>query len=119
MTKLIGSTARPCLQHFEMQVRAGRAAGRADQRDGLALLYGIADADQHALVVRIAGDVAVAVIDLDHVAVAEAILEYVTTPEATATTCAPAGAGEIDAAVEGVTAGERIGAMPKYEEIQP
>src|SRR5688572_150726 len=58
------------LQHLEMQVRAGGAAGGSHQRDGLAFLYGVADLHQRALVVAITSDVTVAVIDFDGAAVA-------------------------------------------------
>src|SRR5690606_20179689 len=58
------------VQHLEMQVRAGRAAGVAHERHGLAFLHLVADLHEVLGVVRIAGGVAVPVIDLDHLAVA-------------------------------------------------
>src|SRR5262245_5601826 len=53
-----------------MQMRAGWAAGRADLADDLAGLLGIADLAVHAGKVAVAGREAVAVVDVDHLAVA-------------------------------------------------
>ena len=53
-----------------MQMRAGRAAGRADLADGLADPHRLADLDVDLRQVAVAGGEAVAVVDLDHLAVA-------------------------------------------------
>lgn len=56
-------------QHFEMHVGPGRSPGRAKMGDRLPAAHGIADANQQSLVVRIAGDVPVAVGHVDHLTV--------------------------------------------------
>ena len=56
-----------------MHVGAGRATAGPHQCHHLALLDDIADLDQVFFVVRVAGGVAPAVIDFDHIAIAVAI----------------------------------------------
>src|SRR5690606_24368117 len=95
---------------LEMHVGAGGTTGRAGLGDLLADADQVADLHRIARVVRVTGDVAVAVVDLDHVAVAAA--------HAGETDHAVghghhrvAGAGvEIDALVELAAAAEGIGA---------
>src|SRR4029077_12171161 len=60
----------PVAQHFEMDVGAGRAAGGAHEGDRLTAFHGLANRHERALVVRIARDEAIAVIDLYEPAVA-------------------------------------------------
>jgi len=60
--------------HFEMQVGTGRGAGAADEPDQLALLHLLADSDQYAGLVGVAGAQAGAVVDARVVAVAAALL---------------------------------------------
>ena len=55
-------------QHFEMQVRAGGATGFAHQRDRLAFPDFLTNRDKIFGVVRIAGCITVAVVDLDQFA---------------------------------------------------
>src|SRR4051794_13038474 len=55
---------------FVVQMRSGRAAGRADPADGLADLDLLADLHFDLRHVTVAGREAIAVIDLDHLAVA-------------------------------------------------
>src|SRR5690606_23409863 len=57
---------------LEMHVGAGGTTGRAGLGDLLADADQVADLHRIARVVRVTGDVAVAVVDLDHVAVAAA-----------------------------------------------
>src|SRR5688572_28027880 len=57
------------LQHFEVHVRAGRAARGTHVSQRVATRHGVAEAHREALVVAIAGDQAVAMADLDEVAV--------------------------------------------------
>ena len=54
---------------LEMHVRPSRPAGRAHQRDGLALRHLVTDSYEVDLIVAIARYVAVAMLDLDQVAV--------------------------------------------------
>src|SRR5579863_1916872 len=56
------------VQHFEVHVRTGRAAGGSHESDRVTALDGLPDADQGLLVVGVTGDVTVAVIDLDEFA---------------------------------------------------
>src|SRR3546814_12494776 len=60
------------LPDFEMHVGAGGAAGRAGLGDLLAAAHQVTDLHAQPRVVRVAGDVAVAVVDFDHLAVARA-----------------------------------------------
>src|SRR3546814_1481448 len=60
------------LPDFEMHVGASGAAGRAGLGDLLAAAHQVADLHAKPRVVRVAGDVAVAVVDFDHLAVARA-----------------------------------------------
>src|SRR3546814_2989327 len=53
------------LPDFEMHVGAGGAAGRAGLGDLLAAAHQVADLHAQPRVVRVAGDVAVAVVDVD------------------------------------------------------
>src|SRR5262245_42150034 len=101
------------LQHFEVQVRAGGAARGADQGDRLTLLNRVADGDQHALIVRIARHVPVAVIDLDALAVAEALLRIRHDARGHGDDLRPRGTREIQTAMERAATGERVGAMPE------
>src|SRR5262249_60627755 len=57
---------------FVVQVRSGRAPGRADVADDLSGLDGLADANGDRRQVTVAGRQSVAVIDVDHAAVAAA-----------------------------------------------
>src|SRR5688572_15072917 len=56
-------------QHFVMDVWTGSEPRRPDQRDALPALHHLATPHHHLGGMRIAGDDAIAVIDLDHVAV--------------------------------------------------
>src|SRR5688572_11752561 len=58
---------------FEMAMRAGGAAARTDLDDSMAGMDARADVGDVARVVRVAGHVAVAVVDLDHIAVTAAL----------------------------------------------
>src|SRR5690349_4622751 len=55
---------------FVMQVRAGRAAGRADLADDLADTHRLSDSHVDLRQMAITGREPVAVVDLDHIAVA-------------------------------------------------
>src|SRR5688572_32091718 len=94
-----------------MQVGPGGAAGGTDQGDRLAFLYGIADLHQHLLIVAVAGDVTVAVIDFDGAAVAEAFLGISDHTGGHRDDLRTGRAREVDAGMEGVAASERIGAI--------
>ena len=110
-TKLIGSTARPCFSTSKCRCGPVERPVEPIRAIGLTFLHRVADRDQHALVVRVAGDVAIAVIDLDRLAVAEAILRIGHDAGGDRDDLRAGRAGEVDAAVKGVAAGERIGAM--------
>src|SRR5690606_31246383 len=58
----------PFLPDLEMHVRAGRTPGRSGLGDLLAAAHQVADLHHQPRVVRVAGDVAVAVVDLHHLA---------------------------------------------------
>src|SRR5690606_14610263 len=100
----------PVLPDFEVHVGAGGAAGRAGPGDLLAHAHQVADLHRVARVVRIAGDVAIAVVHFDHVAVAAAhagIADHAVGHGQDRI----AGVGiEIDALVELAAAAERVGA---------
>src|SRR5690606_8398005 len=95
------------------QVRPGRAAGIAEAGDDLASLDGVADRDEVVRVVRVARHVAVAVVDLDELAVPVALAgpdddaggdrEYV----------AAFAPGEVDALMKRAAPGEWIGTLTK------
>src|SRR5712672_3248550 len=53
-----------------MQVRAGRATGRADETDDVASVYGLAHGNVNLRQVTISRRQAAAVIDIDHVSIA-------------------------------------------------
>src|SRR5262249_49504184 len=96
-----------------VQVRAGRAAGRADLADDLADLHVLTDLDQDRREVAVARREAVAVIDLDHATVA-------TRPSGRRHRAVRGDAhriagrrAEIEAGVHGGPAEERIGAHAK------
>ena len=99
------------LDDFEVEVGPGRASGRADQADLLARRYALPGMGAKARHVGIAGDQAVAVVDLDAVAI--------TLPAPGKTDCAGGGgedrcadvALEIEPGVEGPAAGKRVGAI--------
>src|SRR5690606_26639249 len=94
---------------FEMHVGTGGTPGRARPGDLLAAAHQVADLHFQPRVVRVAGDVAVAVVDLDHLAVARAPAREA---DHAVGDCQDriAGAGmEIDALVEAAAAAERIG----------
>src|SRR5690606_41480053 len=57
------------VQDFEVQVRSCGAAGVTHQRDGLAFLHFVADSYEGFGIVRVAGCVAIAVVDLDEFAI--------------------------------------------------
>src|SRR5690606_11749655 len=57
-------------QHLEMEIRAGGAARVAEPGDNLTSLHGVAERDEVRRVMRVAGNVTVAVVDLDELAVA-------------------------------------------------
>src|SRR5690606_19427721 len=57
------------VQDFEVQVRSCGAAGVTHQRDGLAFLHFVADSYEVFGIVRVAGCVAIAVVDLDEFAI--------------------------------------------------
>src|SRR5690606_13849888 len=96
------------LQDFKVHVRAGRAPAGAHVGDDLALLHHVAHAHQVLLVVRVTRDEAVAMVDLDHVAVA------VTRPGighhagGHGNHLRAFGAGEVEAVMAGALAGEGI-----------
>src|ERR1044071_8393976 len=92
-------------------MRARGTAGGADLRDGLALLDGVAELHEQALVVRIARHVAVAVVDLDAPAVTETLPRVRHDPRGDRDHFGAGRSGEIEAAMESAAAGERIGAM--------
>src|SRR5256884_5969375 len=98
-------------QHFEVHVRSGRAAGRAHERDGLAALHHLADGDQRALVVGVAGDVAVPVTDLDELAEARALARPGDHAFRDRDHLVAHRTGEIHALVEGLAAVEGVGAL--------
>ena len=56
-----------------MKMRTCGASRRADERNRLAFLHSIAGLDEKFLIVRVARDVPVTVIDLDHSAISEAV----------------------------------------------
>ena len=97
---------------LEVDVRAGGAAAAAHEGDGLALLHAVADAHQVAQVVGVAGDVAVAVVDLDHEAVAVALARPGDDPARHRHHRRAQPAGEIHPAVVLAPAGEGVGAPP-------
>ena len=96
-----------------MQVRARRTAGRAHQTDGLARLDVVADGYEVLLVVRIPGHIAIAVIDLDHLAVTVAFARPCHDACTDRDNLAAGLTGKVDAAMVGVLASERIGAPPE------
>src|SRR5690606_36952071 len=95
-------------QHLEVQVRAGRAARVAQPGDDLPALHGVAHRDQVRRVVRVARDVAVAVIDLDELAVAVPGAGPDDDARRDSHDLAAGAAGEVDALVERAAAGERV-----------
>src|SRR5690606_2691920 len=95
-------------QHLEVQVRPGRTPGVAEPRDDLPALHGIADGDEVRRVMRIARDIAVAVVDLDELAIPLARAGPDHDAGADGHDLAALAAGEVDALMERSTAGERI-----------
>src|SRR4051794_32154592 len=55
--------------NFEVELRTIDVAGRADERDGLALAHAVAFVDEQLLVVGVGGDETVRVTDQEQVAV--------------------------------------------------
>src|SRR5436190_10259534 len=55
------------LEHFEMHVRAGRAAGGTHVRQRIAARHGVAHADSDAFVMAVAGHQSIAMADFDEV----------------------------------------------------
>jgi hypothetical protein len=99
-------------QDLEVNVGAGRAAAAAHLGDGLALLDQVADRDQVFLIVSVAGDVAVAVVELDQPAVAALLARPGDDPGGDRDDVTARAAGKIDAFVTVAFAGEGIGATP-------
>src|SRR5665213_2395533 len=94
-----------------MHVWTGRAAGRTHHGDGLSALHGVTDRHHRLRVVSITGGVAVAVIDLDQIAIA---LAPSRPGHDTGGHGQHTGAGgEIHALVHGLLAVERIHALAK------
>ena len=111
--KLTGLTRLPAFEHLEVQVRAGRAAGFAHQGNGLTFLDLVANGNQVFRVVRVARRIAIAVIDLDHDAVAVAISGPGNDTIGDRHNLGATLAGKVDARVIGRLAGERVGALAK------
>ena len=63
----------PVAQHFKVQVRAGRATGFAHQGDCLTFFHLVTDFDEIFQIMRVARRITIAMVDLDHDAVAVAI----------------------------------------------
>ena len=68
-----GVNAITIVHDLEMNMRPGSATRRSEQGDGLVLLDHLADRHQVGAIVRIAGDITVAMADLDQVAIAPAL----------------------------------------------
>src|SRR5690606_6772107 len=106
-------------QHLEVQVGPGRAPGVAEPRDDLAALHGVADGDEIRRVVRVAGHVAVAVIDLDELAVTLTRPGPDHDARADRQLLAALAAGKVDPLVERAAAGERIGPLAEARRDVP
>src|SRR5690606_23256560 len=106
-------------QHLEVQVGPGRAPGVAEPRDDLAALHGVADGDEIRRVVRVAGHVAVAVIDLDELAVTLTRPGPDHDARADRQHLAALAAGKVDPLVERAAAGERIGPLAEARRDVP
>src|SRR4051812_24153263 len=94
-----------------MQMRTRGSACGPDQSDRLALLNRIARLYQRPLVVGISGHIAVAVVDLDRLAVAESIFRVRHHTRSHRYDFRTRGTREIDALMNGVVAIKRIGTL--------
>src|SRR5882672_3181848 len=97
-------------QHLEVHVRPGGVAGGPHERHGFTALHRLTDAHQRALVVRVAGDEAVAVTDLDELAETRPLAGPGDDAGGDRDHPVTDGPGEIDALVERLAAIEGIGA---------
>ena len=119
--KLTGLTRSAVPQHLEVQVGAGRAAGFTHEGTVCPFLDLVTDGDEVFGIVRIAGRVAVAVIDLDHDAVAVALGGPGNhTVRNSVSSSAPASlpAKSMPVWLAGLPVNGSV-RLPKYEEIQP
>src|SRR5689334_9010260 len=100
-------------QHLEVDVRPGRAARRAHEGHGLTALHGLPYRDQRPLVMCVAGYVAVAVVDLDEIAVAGPLAGPGHYPRGNRHDVGARAAGEIHALVIRLVAAERVFTLPE------
>src|SRR3954470_17069032 len=96
------------LQHFEVHVRTGRAAGRTDESQRIAACDGLAHAHCEALVVTVARDEAITVAHLDEVAVARLLTRESDDTSGDRQDVRALRAREIDALVKRLVTVERI-----------
>src|SRR5262245_26778329 len=96
-----------------MDMRPSGASSRSHERNRIAALHGLANCDQGALVVGIAGDITVAMIDLHEIAIPGAVARPGHNPRGHGDHVRALGAREIDSLVIGLLAGEWILALAK------
>src|SRR5690606_39102755 len=102
---------RPAVQpDLKMAMRAGRATGRADLGDNLPDMDARTDLDQVARVVRVTGHVAIAMVDFDDIAIAVAHTRIGHHALVDGLDIAAQRHVEIDAKMDRLAAGDRIGA---------
>src|SRR3990172_7054077 len=102
---------------FEMQVRTGGAAGRADCGDLAAAAHDLSDFDEQLGGMGIAGDEVVAMVDLDHLAVLTVIFgEHHHAAGCRKYGCPHIG-DEIDTLVQGMLPGDGINAPPEARSV--
>src|SRR6185369_6962802 len=103
--------------YLEMQMRAGRASGRADLRDQLAPYDEVAFADQQSRTMRVPADQSVAMIDFDHFTIGRMhVREHDLAARGGFDRGADVGR-KIDAFVETLLSGERIEAPAEIGRI--
>ena len=96
---------------FEMQMRAGRATGRADFGDCLARLYAFARLYQQFRVMRVQGAIAVVMIDHDDLAVMAVCVSSDHRALSDRLYRRADGRGHVDATMEYIAVAERIVSM--------
>src|SRR4030065_2217160 len=100
-------------QHLKMKVRAGGAAGRAHQRHALTFGYTIANPHQNRLAVRVAGGIAVPMVDFDGATVAIFVAGKTYYTAAHGLDLRAETAGDVHTLVVGGKARERGGNAPR------
>ena len=103
----------PAMPDLEMQVRPGRPACRAHQRDLLPRLDPVARRHQVPVIMGISRDITITVVNLDHVAITGPWPGLSHNTTGNRHDVAAALAGKVDATMTGRLAAERVSAFTK------